>query len=179
VISDSSSQALKATTGRASLSAGNSDLGAFTLRIRLGALDEQLHPIAGQGHVFHIQPDEFGTAQRASEAEEKLRPVTGASEIRPAGPTQFADLGRGDGCCSPRRTPMLASDAAERLADRRMLGIERMAGDATRTGNGGNPTAQGSALRSLHQRPPARQRSQSYKLSGDPLLLTLIDCSLL
>ncbi len=38
---------------------------------------------------------------------------------------------------------MLASDAAERLADRRMLGVEGMAGNATSTRNGGNSTAQG------------------------------------
>jgi hypothetical protein len=36
---------------------------------------------------------------------------------------------------------MLASDAAERLADRRMLGVEGIAGNATRTRNGGNSTA--------------------------------------
>src|SRR5580765_6196477 len=92
--------------------------------------------------MLNIQPDEFGTAQRAGEAEEKHRLVAGASEIRPAGPAQLADLGRGDGGSSPRRAAMLASDAAERLANRRMLGIEGMAGNATRTGNGGNSTAQ-------------------------------------
>jgi hypothetical protein len=92
--------------------------------------------------VLNVQPDEFGTAQRAGEAEEKHRLVAGAGEIRPAGPAQLADLGRGDGCGSSRRTAMLASDAAERLADRRMLGVEGMAGNATRTGNGGNSTAQ-------------------------------------
>ena len=41
---------------------------------------------------------------------------------------------------------MLASNAAECLADRRMLGIEGMAGDATRTSNGGNSTAQGHGI---------------------------------
>ena len=33
---------------------------------------------------------------------------------------------------------MLVPDAAKRLADRRILGVEGMAGNATRTGNGGN-----------------------------------------
>src|SRR4029077_7716389 len=47
--------------------------------------------------------------------------------MRHAGPAQLADLGRGDGCSSPRRAAMLASDAAARLADRRMLGVEGMA----------------------------------------------------
>ena len=37
---------------------------------------------------------------------------------------------------------MLASDAAERLADRRMLGVEGMTGNAACAGNGGNSTAQ-------------------------------------
>jgi hypothetical protein len=93
--------------------------------------------------VFNIQPDEFGTAQRASEAEEEHPLVAGAREIRFAGSAQLADLDRGDGCSSPRRTAMLTSDAAERLADRRMLGVEGMAGNATRTGLGGNSRAQG------------------------------------
>jgi hypothetical protein len=38
---------------------------------------------------------------------------------------------------------MLASDTAERLADRRMLVVERIAGNAARTGNGGNSTVKG------------------------------------
>jgi hypothetical protein len=37
---------------------------------------------------------------------------------------------------------MLASDAAERLADRRMFGVEGMTGNAACAGNGGNSTAQ-------------------------------------
>ena len=114
----------------------NRNLGAFTLRIRLGTLDEQLQAVPGPDHVFNIQPDEFGTAQRAREAEEKHCPVAGASEIWSAGAAQLADLGRGDGGSSPRQTAMLAPDAAERLADRRMPGVEGMAGDATRTGYG-------------------------------------------
>jgi hypothetical protein len=77
---------------------GNGNLGAFTLRVRLGTLDEQLQAAPGPGHVFNIQPDEFGTAQRAREAEEKHCLVAGASEIWSAGPAQLADLGRGDGC---------------------------------------------------------------------------------
>jgi hypothetical protein len=80
--------------------AGNGDLGAFTLRIRLGALDEQFQAMPGPGHVFHVQPDEFGTAQRSGKAEEKHRLVAGAGEIRTAGPAQLLDLDRGDGCCS-------------------------------------------------------------------------------
>ena len=122
---------------------GNGNLGAFTLRVRLGTLDEQLQAAPGPGHVFNIQSDEFGTAQRAREAEEKHRLVAGASETWSAGPAQLADLGRGDGGSSPRRTAMLAPDATERLSDRRMPGVEGMAGDATRTGYGGNATAQG------------------------------------
>jgi hypothetical protein len=93
--------------------------------------------------VFNIQPDEFGTAQRACEPEKKHRLVAGASEIWSAGPAQLADLGGGDGSSSPRRTAMLTPNAAERLADRRVLGVERMTGNATRTGNGSNSTAQG------------------------------------
>jgi hypothetical protein len=38
---------------------------------------------------------------------------------------------------------MLVPDAAKRLADRRILGVEGMAGNATRTGNGGDSRAQG------------------------------------
>ena len=90
--------------------------------------------------MFPIQPDEFGTSQRAGEAEEKQYPVAGACEFPPAGPA-LADLGRGDGCCSPRRTAMLASDAAQRLTDCRMLGIDGMASNATSMGNGGNSPA--------------------------------------
>jgi hypothetical protein len=110
----------------------NGDLGAFSLRVGLGALDEQLQAVTGPDHVFNIQPDEFGTAQRAREAEEKHCLVAGASEIWPTSPAQLPDLCRGDGSRSPRRTAMLAPDAAERLADRRMLGVEGMAGNATR-----------------------------------------------
>ena len=51
----------------------------------LGALDEQLQAVPGPGHVFNIQPDEFGTAQCAREVEQKHCLIAGASEIWSAG----------------------------------------------------------------------------------------------
>ena len=51
--------------GVACLPVWNGNLGAFTLRVRLGTLDEQLQAAPGPGHVFNIQPDEFGKIGRA------------------------------------------------------------------------------------------------------------------
>jgi hypothetical protein len=64
---------------------------------------------------------------RAGEAQQKQRPVKGGAEIHAAGPAKLLNLSRGDGCCSPCRTAMLASDATECLADCGVLGIERIA----------------------------------------------------
>ena len=58
-------------------STGYGNLCALPMRVRLGTLDEQLQPVGGPGHVFHIQPDELGAAQSAGEAQQKQRPVTG------------------------------------------------------------------------------------------------------
>jgi hypothetical protein len=83
------------------------------------------HPVPDPGHVFHIQPDELGTTQRAGEAEEKQRPVAGACEIRPAGPAQLADLSRAFGSGSVLSTgpPQgLASDVKRQRAGKRVVG---------------------------------------------------------
>src|SRR5271165_5300179 len=94
---------------------GNGDLGTFALCVRLRAFYDQPQSTLGPSYVFQIHPDKLRTAQCPGETEEKHRLVAGASKIRSAGSAQLADLDRGDGCCSPRRTAMLTSDATERL----------------------------------------------------------------
>ena len=58
-------------------------------------------------------------------------------------PGTALDLSRGQAAARRDGAAMLAADAAERLADRRMLGVERMPGDTAGAGNGGNSAAQG------------------------------------
>jgi len=53
-----------------------------------------------------------------------------AGEIATACPAQPLDLSRRQCGCPPGWRSMLAADPAERLADRRMLGVEGMAGNA-------------------------------------------------
>jgi hypothetical protein len=61
-------------------SAGNGNLGAFTLPIRFGALDQQRHAVPGPGHMFDVQPNEFRAAHGTGEAEQEQRAVAGAGE---------------------------------------------------------------------------------------------------
>jgi hypothetical protein len=64
---------------------GNGDLGAFTLRVRLGARDEHLQPILGPGYVFQVEPDKLGAAQRTGESQQKQRTVACAVRSRAPG----------------------------------------------------------------------------------------------
>jgi hypothetical protein len=126
--------------------ARNGDFGAFALLVRLGALDQQLQPFVGPGDVLDVQPNEFGAAHCSGKAEQEQGAIPGAGNAGNAGtasPAQLADLGRGQRRRPPRRGTVLPADAAQSLADRRMLGVARMPGYAAGAHDGSDPTAQG------------------------------------
>jgi hypothetical protein len=62
---------------------------------------------------------------------------------------------------------MLAPDATERLSDRRMPGVEGMAGDATRTCYGGNSPAQGRHRTTFTSRRQIRPHPLGCRRHGD------------
>ena len=93
--------------------------------------------------MCYIQPDEFGAAHCPGKAEQEQRAIPGTGDAGTARSAQLADLGRGQRRRPPRRGAVLAADAAQRLADRRMFGVERMSGDAASPSDGGDPAAQG------------------------------------
>jgi len=75
----------------------------------------------------HIQSHQLRAAQVAGEADQEQRPVARAGQRGAAGLAQLSDLGRGQGRRPASGCSVLAPDAAERLADRRVLGIKRLA----------------------------------------------------
>jgi hypothetical protein len=121
---------------------GDGDLRAFAFFVRPGALDQQRYACVGPGDVLDVKPDEFLAAQRAGEADQEQGTVAGAGEGGPARSAQLPDVRRGKGGQTPGRGHVQASDAAERFADCRVLGVERLARHAAGASNGGDPATQ-------------------------------------
>ncbi|CAN7630396.1 hypothetical protein LJR225_004852 [Phenylobacterium sp. LjRoot225] len=120
----------------------NLDLGAFAAAVGLRARDQQGETGLGPRQVFQVDGGELGAAQCAGEANEDQGAVAQASETVVAGVDQPADLRRSDGGGMAAAAAMPPADPAQRLADRWMLGVERMAGDAAGPGDRRYPSTQ-------------------------------------
>ncbi|WP_240046969.1 hypothetical protein [Paracraurococcus ruber] len=93
--------------------------------------------------MLDIDADQFAAAQRPGIAQQQQGAVAQAGEVGAAGPDQAADLGGGQRRRLPGRAGMLAGDAAQRVADRRVAAVEGVPGLAMGAGDGGETPAQG------------------------------------
>ena len=92
--------------------------------------------------MLALHRDQLAPPQRGGEAEQQERPVAGAGEPVAAGGDQAADLGGADRRGAALGRAVLAGDAGEGVADRRVRGRPGVAGHALGAADGGDPAAQ-------------------------------------
>ena len=92
--------------------------------------------------MLDLDAGELGAPQRRGVAEQQQRPVAQAGEVAAARRHELPHLGGGEGGGAPLRRPVAAGDAAQRLADGGVAGVEALFGRAVRPADGDQPPAQ-------------------------------------